>query len=241
MDFSDLGIELVSIPAGTFWMGSANEIFSEAPAHLVTIPRSFQLGNCPITQRQWTIIWGDNPSEFKLSADLPVESVSWSNAVRFCTLLADKTGRLVRLPSEAEWEYACRGNATGDYFFSPAGPFPDQTSVPRSIERELVEFAWFEYNSRETSHPVGLKRANPFGLHDITGNVWEWCLDYWHSSYVGAPTDGSAWLEPPHSGSIRCLRGGAWDMNAFRCRSSYRSWDREWMTNSRIGFRICVE
>jgi formylglycine-generating enzyme required for sulfatase activity len=241
MDFSRLGIDLVPIPSGTFYMGSTNEGFSEAPAHVVRIVRPYRLGRFPVTQAQWSTVCGSHPSEFPLTGRHPVESVSWLDAVRFCQLLSEQTGCVVRLPSEAEWEHACRGNTETDFFFTSEGPFADPSAVPLSVQKQLSQFAWFENNSRESSHPVGLKRANPFGLQDMIGNVWEWCADFWHRSYRGAPIDGAAWLEPPNDKSIRCLRGGAWDMSAFRCRSSYRSWDREIMATSRIGFRICVE
>ena len=234
-------IELLRVPAGSFLMGSKNTSFGEAPPRLVTIRHSFYLGKFPITQRQWASINGDNPSEFHASADHPVDTVSWSDAVRFCSLLAGHTSRVVRLPSEAEWEYACRATSDSEFFFSSEGPFPDDVSIPGSVRRELRSYAWFEENSRETTSPIGLKQPNSWGFYDMIGNVWEWCADYWHDSYAGAPADERPWFEPPPTRPLRCLRGGAWNMNAFRCRSCYRSWDWEHLVTNRFGLRICVE
>lgn len=234
-------IELVLVPAGKFNMGSANNFFSEAPIHEVTIGKPFYMGKFPISQRQWADVCGQNPSQFDSSDQHPVDSVSWLDATHFCELVTRSTGRRVRLPSEAEWEYACRAQSTSEFFFSTEGPFPDDASVPHRVRCELHKFSWMDENSRETTHAVGVKEPNDWGLHDMIGNVWEWCEDHWHDSYVGAPSDGRAWLEPNPQRPLRCLRGGAWDMNAFRCRSTYRSWDWEHLATSRFGFRVCVE
>lgn len=161
--------------------------------------------------------------------------------MRFCERLSVKAGRRVRLPSEAEWEYACRAGSSSELFFSSEGPFPDDGSVREAVRRELLNYAWFEDNSNETTHAVGLKDPNNWGLHDMIGNVWEWCADHWHDGYRGAPDDGTAWIESADARPRRCLRGGAWDMNAFRCRSCYRSWDWEHVAANRFGFRICVD
>ncbi len=222
-------------------MGSTNENFLETPIHLVTIPRSFYLGKLPITQRQWVSLWGRNPSQFQTSGDHPVDGVSWFDAVRFCDSLSSKAGRPVRLPSEAEWEFACRAGSDGDFFFSQEGPFADDYGTPNRVRRELRDYAWFDENSVGTTQPAGLKQPNPWGFCDMIGNVWEWCLDHWHNSYDKAPVDGRAWLDARVTKPLRCLRGGAWDMNAFRCRSSYRSWDWEHLATNRFGFRICVD
>lgn len=234
-------IDLVAIPPGSFRMGSSNELFSETLAHEVRFARSFFLGTCPITQVQWRAVMEDNPSHFRHSPDCPVDGVSWDRAVEFCGRLSERSGRHVRLPSEAEWEYACRAGSDGDFFFAAEGPSLDDTEVPEAAREALRDYAWFDLNSEERTWPVGLRRANPLGLHDVLGNVWEWCADVWHSSYVGAPDDGRARLDEAERQPRRCLRGGAWDMNAFRCRSSYRSYDHRALATSRFGLRVAVD
>jgi formylglycine-generating enzyme required for sulfatase activity len=233
-------VELIAIPTGEFMMGSDNESFSETPAHRVVIPDGLLLGKYPITQAQWLHVMGYNPSVFSGALDRPVDSVSWDQAAEFCCQLAKKLDRSVRLPSEAEWEYACRAGTPEDFFFDSWGPFVDDTEVPSAARQALSEHAWFDLNSQGSTQSVGLKQPNPWGLHDMIGNVWEWCEDVWHSSYAGAPSDGTPWTEDQNRQPRRCLRGGAWDMNAFRCRSSYRSWDHRNLATNRFGFRIVV-
>lgn len=162
-------------------MGSGNLFFDEAPVHPVTIPRPFYLGTIPVTQRQWVSVCGDNPSAFP-NDDHSVDSVSWLDAVRFCGILSASLQRTVRLPTEAEWEFACRAGTPGEYFFSAEGPFPDGSAIPVHVRRALREFAWFEDNSQERTQPVGGRRPNPFGLHDMIGNVWDGALT------TGTPT-----------------------------------------------------
>jgi formylglycine-generating enzyme required for sulfatase activity len=234
-------VELVSIPPGEFLMGSGNQFFSEAPAHRVKIRPGFLLGRYPITLGQWLAVMGENPSAFGDSPDRPVDSVSWQQAAEFCRRLGDQSGHGVRLPSEAEWEYACRAGTSADFFFGPWGPFRDDSEVPWEAQEALCEYAWFNLNSGDGTRPVGLKRSNPWGLHDMLGNVWEWCADVWHDDYVGAPDDGSPWVAGEEQQPRRCLRGGAWDMNAFRCRSPYRSYDHRELATNRFGFRVAVD
>ncbi len=233
-------IELVPIPAGDFIMGSGNEMYSEAPEHPVRFRAGFLLGRFPITQAQWTAVMGDNPSALGAEPDLPVDTVSFDHASEFCERLAGRTRCRVRLPSEAEWEYACRAGTTAEFFFGSWGPFLDDSEVPADVRRALGDFAWFEENSDGT-RPVGCKRPNPWGLHDMLGNVWEWCADVWHADYAGAPDDGRPWLDGADHQPRRCLRGGAWDMNAFRCRSPYRSYDHHDLATNRFGFRVAVD
>jgi formylglycine-generating enzyme required for sulfatase activity len=234
-------VELIAVPAGTFLMGSANEFFSEAPAHPVSFRSGFLMGKYPITQAQWQAVMGHNPSAFRDAPDRPVDSVTWEQAAAFCRCLSERTGRRVRLPSEAEWEYACRAGTADDFFFGPWGPLADDGDVPWEARQALCEYAWFDLNSGGGSRPVGLKRPNPWGLHDLLGNVWEWCADVWHGDYAGAPGDGSPWVEGAGRQPRRCLRGGAWDMNAFRCRSPYRSYDDRELATNRFGFRVVVD
>ena len=220
---------LVRVPAGEYEMGSGNQLpFAlETPVHKVSLAYPFFIGRLPVTQKQYETVLKTNPAAFCDSPDLPVENVTWFDAKRFCQRLTEVTGRFVRLPSEAEWEYACRAGSATDYHFG-------QTA------KSLEEYAWYDRNSQEQTHPSGLKKPNVWGLQDIIGNVWEWCEDEWHGSYDGAPQDGSAWVSNQHRRARRCVRGGAWDMDAFRCRSSYRSFDWEDAATNRLGFRIVI-
>jgi formylglycine-generating enzyme required for sulfatase activity len=206
----DLGdgvlLNMVEIPAGEFMMGSPPEEEDrdddEGPQRTVSVPRFF-MGRFQVTQAQYEAVMGENPSNFE-GANRPVEKVSWNDAVAFCEKLSQMTGRTYRLPSEAEWEYACRAGTTTPFHFGP------------TITTELAN-----YNGNETygSGPEGLRRGettevgsfppNAFGLHDMHGNVWEWCQDVWHGNYEGAPTDGSAWIEGGDQ-ERRVLRGGSW-------------------------------
>jgi formylglycine-generating enzyme required for sulfatase activity len=221
-EIEDLGngvtLEMVSIPGGTFLMGSPeNEkerLDSEGPQHRVTI-QPFWLGKYPITQRQWQAVMGNNPARFK-GDNRPVECVSWKDVVEFCQRLSEKTGKTYRLPSEAEWEYACRAGTTTPFYFG------------ETITTDLVNY---DGNSPYASAPTGIYRKqttevgifppNAFGLYDMHGNVWEWCADPWHENYKGAPTDGSVWQEGADKG-LFALRGGSWLSYAGRSRAAYR-------------------
>jgi formylglycine-generating enzyme required for sulfatase activity len=243
MEIAAAGVafELIPIPAGEFLMGSENRFFAEGPVHRVTLTREFLLGKYPVTQLQWQAVMGNNPSTFRDSPNHPVDSVSWDLAVEFCHRLSGLTRCRVRLPSEAEWEYACRAGSKTEFFFGSWPPFVDDHAIPWEVRQGLCEYAWFDLNSDDRTHPVGSLRPNPWGLHDLLGNVWEWCADAWHGSYVGAPSDGGPWMENDERQPRRCLRGGAWDMNAFRCRSCYRSDDHRALATSRFGFRVAMD
>jgi formylglycine-generating enzyme required for sulfatase activity len=214
---------LARIPAGVFEMGSHDDPTSdwsdpsEHPLHLVSIGYDFYIGRYEITQAQWRAVTGSNPSFFSSCGDnCPVEQVSWSECQQFVTSL----NRLVpdgeiRLPSEAEWEYACRADSTTRFYFG------DSDCEPLGCTPcELDMYAWWCGNSFSymTRH-VGRRMQNAFGLYDMSGNVWEWCQDRWHASYEGAPTDGSAWEDG--DSTDRVLRGGGFD-SAASCRSAER-------------------
>ncbi len=232
---ADLGggvnLEMVYIPGGTFQMGSAENSL-EQPQHSVSIPPFF-LGKYPITQEQWQAVMGNNPSSFK-GAKRPVENVSWDDAVAFCQRLSQKTGNTYRLPSEAEWEYACRAGTTTPFHFG------------ETITPDLVNY---DGNSpyagaskglyRKQTTDVGTFPPNAFGLYDMHGNVWEWCQDVWHGNYNEAPGDGSAW-ESGGDKECRVQRGGSWYYFAVRCRSAYRNGDSEGSRSSYCGFRVAV-
>ena len=221
----DLGngvtLEVMCIPGGTFLMGSSeNEeisLNSEKPQHKVTVPE-FWMGKYPLTQAQYSAVTGKNPSHFK-GDDLPVEQVSWYDAVEFCKQLSRKTGKHYRLPSEAEWEYACRAGTNTCYFFG------------NELTGKQANF------KGSKTIPVGKYPANAFGLYDMHGNVWEWCQDYWHGNYDGAPTDGSAWIKDGYD-EYRVMRGGSWAFNLVLCRSARRYDYRPGSCYDYIGFRV---
>lgn len=200
--------EMVELPAGSFDMGSNNGEDDEKPVHRVTIAKSFAIGKTEITQAEWRAVMGTNPSNFSTCGDTcPVEQVSWNDAQAFIQKLSAKTGKQYRLPSEAEWEYACRAGGNQEYCGSD-----NQDNV-----------SWNSFNSGSfffnTPHPVATKKANAFGLYDMSGNVWEWVEDDYHDNYAGAPTDGSAWK----GGSMRVLRGGSWGYDPKFSRAASRS------------------
>ena len=213
---NSIGMEFVKIPAGTFWMGSgddderAHEI--EKPRHKVEISRSFYLGRYPVTQAEWETVMGrgvfgqSNRSHFK-SPDRPVENVSWNDTQEFIRKLNKREGHnCYRLPTEAEWEYACRAGSTTAYSF---GDDADQ----------LDAYAWYNENSGSKTHPVGQKKSNAWNLYDMHGNVWEWVQD-WYGDY----SDGFV-RDPqgPRAGEYRVRRGGNWGYPAMFCRSAVRA------------------
>jgi formylglycine-generating enzyme required for sulfatase activity len=201
-------LEMVSLPAGKFTMGSSKSD-SEKPPHQVKV-NSFAIGKYPITQAQYQAVMGNNPSRFKNNPQNPVEQVSWNDAKAFCQKLSQITGKTYRLPTEAEWEYACRAGTTTRYYFGDNA-------------NQLGNYAWGRENSNSTTHPVGQKKPNGWGLYDMSGNVWEWCEDDWHDSYKNAPDDGTAWIDNDNrSQSRKCLRGGSWSFNPHFCRSACR-------------------
>lgn len=216
--------EMVFIKGGRFEMG---DVFgegddSEKPVHTVQI-KDFYLSRNLITQAQWEKIMGYNPSHFKGNEKLPVEKVNWDEAEEFIRILNKRSGLHYRLPSEAEWEYAARER--GDKVRFGNGK---NIAVPTEInfdgqDASTTQSYLVKGKYREKTTPVGSFLANELGLHDLSGNVWEWCADVWHDSYEGAPQDGSAWMEGGDQ-TARVLRGGSWSYNAYYCRASCRSW-----------------
>jgi formylglycine-generating enzyme required for sulfatase activity len=193
-------------------MGSENGDTDEKPVTRVTISRAFWLGKHEVTQAEWQAVMGSNPSSFK-GDRLPVEAVSWKDCQEFLRKLNAReraAGKLPAgfeygLPTEAEWEYACRAGTTGNW-------------VSGDAESGLTEYAWYESNSGKTSHAVGTKKANAWGFHDMHGNVWEWCDD-WKGDYPGGSvTDPTG----PKAGSYRVSRGGSWDNSSDVCGSAVR-------------------
>ena len=244
-------LEMVEVPDGTFLMGSYDSevqtAFAEAkrysnsvqldwytretPRHRVTVP-TFSMGRFEVTQAQWRAVMGGDPSYFK-GDNLPVESVSWNDAVEFCARLKQKTGKAYRLPNEAEWEYAARAGTTTPFAFG-------ETISPYIVNYDgnhpYASTPKGKY--RQKTVPVGsLRTANAFGLFDLHGNVWELCEDVWHDNYTGAPNDGSAWTSGGNQ-SLRVLRGGSWSNDGWLCRVAYRY---AYMSSTRddcVGFRV---
>ena len=232
------------VPAGTFLMGSTDADKAaqsdERPQHEVRITKAFYLGIHEVTQGQYQAVTGENPSYFKGSDDLPVENVSWLDAVQFCNKLSEREslrpyyrkegdqvtiagGNGYRLPTEAEWEYACRAGSGTAYGFG------DDAA-------RLGEFAWFKGNSGDKTHPVGQKQPNAFGLYDMHGNVWEWCWDgYDPDYYKRSPVDDPS---GPVDGSNRVFRGGGWNCAAENCRAAYRNGNTPTNAINSLGLRL---
>jgi len=198
----------VWIPPGTFDMGSpateSGRDVDEGPMRRVTLTRGFWMGKYEVTQEQYERVMGRNPSEFKRGR-FPVETVNWADAKAFCKAMATRIQRLVRLPTEAEWEYACRAGTSTPHYLGTS-------------ESDLTKVAWYVRNSGGQTHTVGLKAANDWGLHDMLGNVWEWCED-WYGSYAAlTPTNPRG----PTSGPFHVKRGGCWTSAGKTCRAAFR-------------------
>jgi formylglycine-generating enzyme required for sulfatase activity len=227
-------LEMVYVPGGQFMMGSPKEEESsfddERPQHSVNVP-SFLMSKYPVTQAQYETIIGSNPAHFK-GSQRPVERVSWQDAQAFCQKLAKQTNnKPYRLPSEAEWEYACRAGTKTPFYFG-ATISPDVVNYDGNYPYGQAPKGVY----RGSTTDVGIFPANSFGLYDLHGNVWEWCQDTWHENYQGAPTDGTPWL----NNNSQVLRGGSWDDNARGCRSAYREWYTLVNRIDIIGFRLAL-
>ncbi|MCK5232119.1 MAG: formylglycine-generating enzyme family protein [Desulfobulbaceae bacterium] len=225
-----IDMKFTLILAGTFTMGSGINDNSlpnnEKPDHAVTISKPFYLGTYPVTQHEWKAVMGMDPSGFE-GNDLPIQRVSWNDVQEFVTKLNEMEGtNKYRLPSEAEWEYACRAGTSSQYSFD------DDVST-------LGEYVWYGDNSDTKPHSVGRKKPNPWGLYDMHGNVWEWVQDKWHGNYNGAPDDGSAWED--EDGSHRVYRGGCWYFSAMDCRSASRNHFVPDDAYHSLGFRLLRE
>ncbi|GAA6620074.1 SUMF1/EgtB/PvdO family nonheme iron enzyme [Scytonema sp. NUACC26] len=255
----DLGngvlLEMVAIPRGQFLMGSPESELerydTESPQHTVTI-QPFFMGKYPITQAQWQAVANlpkvevdlkPDPSHFK-GAKRPVEQVSWDDAIEFCARLSQKTGKNYRLPSEAEWEYACRAGTTTPFHFG------------ETITTDLANYRGTDWTYEGTVYPgnygqgskgeyreqttdVGKSLPNAFGLYDMHGNIWEWCQDAWHDNYESAPTDGTAWMKD-NDNHLRLLCGGLWYGDPKICRSAHCNWNLRVDRNLHVGFRVAV-
>ena len=251
---SRVSLDMISIPGGKFLMGTEDEEIEklvqkfnwqgfrrEKPQHEVTV-QSFFMGKYPVTQAQWREIaslpkiehdLNPKPSHFK-GDDRPVERVSWDEVVEFCQRLSQQTGKEYRLPTEAEWEYACRAGTTT--------PFHLGEAITTDLANYKGNYTYAsepkgEYRKETTS--VGHFSPNSFGLYDMHGNVWEWCEDDWHDNYQGAPEDGGAWRSGTCSNKV--IRGGSWNYLPAYCRSAYRDDDPREFRGINSGFRVvCV-
>jgi formylglycine-generating enzyme required for sulfatase activity len=216
----DVPLVMKWVPGGTFTMGAGvteeSSFPMEFPRHSVTLP-GFWMAKYELTKRQWTAVMGTTPwdgetKELPPNPESPAVMVSSADAHAFLTAVNTYTGKTFRLPSESEWEYACRGGMTTRYYW---GDDPDNTAIG--------DYAWYRDNclAEPYAHVVGMKLPNAFGLYDINGNVDEWCEDDYHTDYTGAPTDGTAWVDVPR-GAWRVCRGGHWNGFELDCRSSAR-------------------
>jgi len=239
----DITLEMMAIPGGSFVMGSPNtetrRYQYEGPQHPVNVSPFF-LGKYQVTQAQWRAVAGlpkvkidlnPNPSGFK-GDNLPVESISWDDATEFCLRLSELSGHSYRLPSEAQWEYACRARTTTPFYFGDTVT-PDLVNYQGTVPYGSAPQGIY----REKTTVVGSFPPNTFGLCDMHGNVWEWCQDVWHDNYNGAPTDGSAW-ETGGDSKNRVWRGASWDNHAIHCRAAYRYFNSSDNSGRYVGFRV---
>jgi formylglycine-generating enzyme required for sulfatase activity len=218
---NSIGMEFVLIPAGTFQMGYNDGYDREKPVHSVTISKPFYLGKYEVTRREWKAVMGSNPSRFE-GDNRPVESVSWDDVQEFIKKLnAKEGGDKYRLPTEAEWEYACRAGTTTNWYFG-------------DNENLLGDYAWYRDNSGNETKPVGQKKPNAFGLYDMHGNVWEWCQDWYGSYESGNQTDPQG----PVSGSRRVSRGGSWRGSGSSTRAAFRYYGNLGYGYGTVGFRL---
>ncbi|MCP3685109.1 MAG: formylglycine-generating enzyme family protein [bacterium] len=212
--YNGVVLRLIQVPSGSFMMGS--EVDEESPVHEVSVG-SFYIGKYQVTQQQYDIIMERRPVR---TGNYPVDRVSWTDAVRFCKVLSSFSDIDFRLPSESEWEYACRAGTVNH----------------ADSEYQLGDCAWYAENSVSHSHPVGQLKPNAWGLCDMLGNVWEWCADAWHDNYEGAPVDGSTWKG--EGTASRLLRGGSWVDDPPIVRSAVRLRDVAVFRDDSIGFRV---
>ncbi len=222
---NSIGMKFVWIKPGSFIMGSPKEekqLWDEEIQHKVTLTKGFYMGVHLVTQEQWVEIMDNNPSHFKGEKNLPVEQISWNDCQEFIKKLRDKDKRSYRLPSEAEWEFACRAGTTTAYHFG----------FDKSM---LGQYAWYDQNSESKTHPVGQKKANEWGLFDMYGNVFEWCQD-WCGDY---PQKDVVDPQGPEKGVGRVLRGNCWFGYSRDCRSAIRGRHLPDSRGHSFGCRLC--
>jgi formylglycine-generating enzyme required for sulfatase activity len=219
-------MDLIYIPPGEFMMGFPDsDEYRESkngPQHHVRISKGFYMSATEVTQAQWKVVMGSNPSHFK-GENLPVENVSWNDAVAFCKKLSQRGGKTYRLPTEAEWEYTCWAGSTTIF------PYGESETL-------LRDYAWcYPYSDNET-HPVGHKKPDTFGLYDMHGNVQEWCNDWYSENYYSKSPSNDP--KGPSTGTFRVMRGGSWMDYPVHCRSATRSDHWPDFKGSFLGFRV---
>jgi formylglycine-generating enzyme required for sulfatase activity len=218
----DVDMKFAWIPPGAFLMGN-NQFEGEMPAHRVTISKGFYMAIFPVTQFQWNAVMNYNPCHFR-GDEMPVEMASWEDCQEFCQRLGQLAGKPIRLPTEAEWEYACRAGTTGEYYTGNG-------------EDALRKAGWYDGTSASQTQPVGRLAANAWGLHDTHGNVWEWCQD-WYGQYS---SENKADPKGSNSGDGRVLRGGSWYDLAVNCRSAARLRAAPTQRDDGCGSRVCFQ
>ena len=205
--------------------GEQDSDIDESPRHRVTISEGFWMSKYEVTQGQWEAVMGSNPARnYGVGDNYPVYYVSWDDIQDFESSLDHG----YRLPSESEWEYACRADTQTRFYWGDDANYS-----------EIGTYAWYSSNSSSRTHPVGEKEPNVWGLHDMSGNVWEWCEDVWHSDYNGAPENGGSWTTGGDQGR-RVLRGGSWNNNVRYCRSADRYWGNYDNRFNNYGFRLVL-
>jgi formylglycine-generating enzyme required for sulfatase activity/tetratricopeptide (TPR) repeat protein len=230
---NNITMKLVQIPTGKFIMGNPadekNRSGDESPPHEVTISKPFYMGVYAVTQEQYEQVMGENPSGFNKGAKNPVVNVSWAASVEFCSKLSKKTGKMVMLPTEAQWEYACRAGSKTRFSYGDDNEYAS-----------LGDYAWYGNNSDFKTHPVGQKRPNKWGLYDMHGNVRQWCSDWYGQDYYSAKASDRD-PQGPNTGTVRVLRGGSWCCDPQYCRSAYRRSAAPDLQISDVGFRVVVD
>ena len=223
-------VAAIGVWGGVRWKEALKHLdnfFAEHPAHAVTLTQPFYMGKYDVTQEQYRAVTGMNPSKF-IGNDNPVENVLWDDAQAFCKKVTDQIKDGVRLPTEAEWEYACRAGTTTEFFSG-------------DLDSDLERVAWCAANSRRIAHPVGQKEPNKFGLYDMHGNVWQWCQDLWDVYYYKkSPIENPQGLARPSLGAYRILRGGGCEDDPMYCRSAFRDGDDPANRVGNVGFRVVV-
>lgn len=228
---NSIGMKLTYIPSGTFWMGRRDRTdVNQWPRHSVRLTRGFYISTTEVTQDQWSQVTESHPwagmGNVKEGGDYPVIYISWDMAAAFCDVLSEKEGRHYRLPTEAEWEYACRAGTRTAYSFG------DDVA-------QLGDYAWFRANTSndEYAHAVAKKKPNPWGLYDIHGNVWEWCSD-WYGDYPEGPVTNP---HGPGSGDSHVMRGGSWFGGSEECKSTVRPRTSSDNGMGNVGFRVVLD